>query len=557
VSASEREDVLLRRVPAEQESILGAVDPHAAVTELITKVRIEATGSEDTAIRAALKHELDRIAQLVGAEPRPWTHWADGTDVPGDAFERLVDGADRRSAGQFQTPKWAADVMAGWLLERPVRLLLDPGVGSGRLFLAAAKTRLHRPGRMLGLDIDPVSLAMANLNMILRDLQQVELRHTDFLLDDLRERPDAVICNPPYSRHHVIPSTRKEAIHSGFERRLGLRFSHQAGLHVLFLVRALECLQDGGRMAFITPSQWLHANYGLAIKKLLLERVRIDGLIVFDNDEPIFAGASTAATIVLISHGHAPRETAPVVRLRVPYPPVTQVLAALAGRKSPIPVENAELRPDQPWDRPATPPRRGRRLGELARVCRGIATGCNSFFVLSEADRRAHKLNRRYLLPCIATPRLIPDLELSLDLLEQLPIDTARWLLACRHPAAEHRGDALGRYLRYGRIEHRADQSYLARHRRPWYAPERRDTAPILFTYLNKKRPRFIRNRAGAAPLNTFLILEPVDGIDADALWAALNRPSVLDQLMYARRDYGRGLWKIERHELDQLRVRL
>jgi hypothetical protein len=54
--------------------------------------------------------------------------------------------------------------------------------------------------------------------------------------------------------------------------------------------------------------------------------------------------------------------------------------------------------------------------------------------------------------------------------------------------------------------------------RNPWYAPESRGECPILFTYFNRERPRFIRNTADALPLNNFLIVEPKLRVDADQL---------------------------------------
>lgn len=534
------------------------MSPETLIAEFVDRVREEASSPGSGDLRRALAAELRRVARAFKRDPSVWAPWADGIDVPGEAYEALVSGADRRRAGQFQTPSWAADLMAAWLLQEPCEVLLDPGVGAGRLLFRAARRPEPGPQRLIGLDVDPVSLEMARVNLLVRGAENFGLRRANFLLASLRERPDGLTCNPPYSRHHAIPAEDKEAIHAGFEQRLGLRFSRLAGLHVLFLVRALEIVRDGGRLAFITPAEWLDVNYGRTIKRFVLDCARVEALVIFEHDHLFFDGALTTAAITLLrkrSPGAGPTR---IVRIPRRLPEIEEVLAALAGEATRLSVDTVELTADGKWSRPG--PRhqpRGTPLANLARVRRGIATGCNRFFVISEASRREHLLDPAPLRPCITTPRLIGGNELSLKDIERLPDDVPRWVLDCRDPKAEHGNDALGKYLRWGMEAHQAHAGYLASRREPWYALERRGDSPILFTYMNRERPRFIRNRARAVPLNTFLIVEPHEGVDEDELWRALNGEHVLRQLANERRNYGGGLWKLEPAELGGIRVQL
>lgn len=539
-------------------SYRGLVSADALISEFVERVRDQASSRKPEEIRRALAVELRKVARAHARNPDAWSPWADGIDVPGDAYEALVNGADRRQAGQFQTPAWAADLMAAWLLQEPCELLLDPGVGTGRLLFRAAQRPEPGPERLLGLDIDPVSLEMARVNLLLRSIAHCSLRQANFLLASLRERPDALTCNPPYSRHHAIPVADKEAIHAGFEKRLGLRLSRLASLHVLFLVRALEVIRDAGRLAFITPAEWLDVNYGRAIKRFVLDRAHVEALVLWEHDHLFFNGALTTAAITLLRVGTPAPGPTRVVRLPRRPPEVEEVLTAIAGERTKLRVDEVELTADTKWSRPVgRRARRGTPLRELARVRRGIATGCNRFFVASERLRRERGLELAYLRPCIATPRLVSGDELTLHDLRRLPDEVPRWVLDYREPGAERRDDALGKYLRSGMSAHQAHAGYLASRREPWYALERRETSPILFTYMNRERPRFIRNRAGAVPLNTFLIVEPHEGANADQVWRALNAEHVMRQLVGARRNYGGGLWKLEPRELSDLRLRL
>jgi adenine-specific DNA-methyltransferase len=521
---------------------------HPAVVDLVDRIRARSVDRSPAAMRAAIAAELR--AQARSLDPVRDAALGDGFDAVGLAYEALLPGPERRVAGQFQTPLWAADLMAGWLLQEPTELLADPGVGSGRLLFRAAERPETSPAAYLGLDIDPLALAMSRANFRLRGIGSVRLRRRNFLLDPLRERPDALTCNPPYSRHHAIQPTEKEAIHRGFEERLGIRFSRLASLHALFLVRALEVLADGGRMAFITPAEWLDVNYGQRIKAFLLDQAHVEAIIFLPEDQLFFDGALTTAAITLIRKERS-AVGAQIIRLPPHQPPVDKVLERL-NRSA----RRLRLRPDQKWSRRAQPRAGGRPLDDLARIRRGVATGCNRFFVLSEAARQEHRLRRAWLRPCLTSPRLVEGTTFTEADWDALPASVPRWILDCRDPTAEGSTTALGRYVRHGRAIG-VSRGYLAEHRRPWYALEGRRVSPILFTYMNRAQPRFIRNEINAVPLNTFLIIEPEPGVDPDQLASALNSPHVFRQLEGGRRMYGGGLWKLEPGELGQLRVRV
>jgi adenine-specific DNA-methyltransferase len=532
------------------------VTPTQAIEELVAKVRSAMTEDVPSA-RAAFETELRRVRAEAELSPDDWSAWADGADVIGTAYETLVSGADRRAKGQFQTPFWAADLMAAWLLQHQPKLVMDPGVGAGRLLFRTARHAGTDIPELLGFDIDPICLAMADVNLRLRGAQAFKLAERNFMIDQVPERPDGLICNPPYSRHHAIPADQKAALHAGIEERLDLRLSRLAALHVLFLVRALEVVQDGGHIAFITPADWLDVNYGRKVKQYVLEHANVEAIVLFDDDHLFFDGALTSAAITLLRKKTGGGGSTRVIRLPAELPPVDDVLKAINGSPGKLAVTEVALSDSVKWSRPTGIVAEGTPLRELARIRRGIATGCNKFFVISEARRRELGLDEDDLKRCITGPKLVEGTELTNQDLEALPDTTPRWALECRAPQAEEGDDAIGRYLRWGMEELQAHTGYLARSRKPWYALEQRSNVAILFTYMNRQRPRFIRNSAGAVPLNTFLIVEPNDGVDPDALCDALNAPETLAQLEQLRRNYGGGLWKLEPSEVASLQVSL
>lgn len=194
-------------------------------------------------------------------------------------------------------------------------------------------------------------------------------------------------------------------------------------------------------------------------------------------------------------------------------------------------------------------------LGELANVRRGVATGCNAFFVLSDQQRREHGLHRCSLRPCAASPRVITSNAIDETSMAALPDTAPRWLLM---PTRQRRGGPLERYLGLAKQMGVHDR-YLVRQRldagHPWWQVEANFDAPILFSYLNRDHPRFVHNPLDAVPLNNWLVIQPHEGIDHEALVAALREPAIEGRLHDDARRYGKGLWKLEPAELKALRL--
>lgn len=526
--------------------------PEALVQRLLDQTKKTA----DVLDYEGLRTSYEQVLGALEVSPAESHIWRDGTDVIGATYERLLSGALRRDAGQFFTPFWAGEVMAGWLFEEEIDLLLDPGCGSGGLLVPAARHPRRGSARLLGIDLDPLAIKMADANRRVRAIEQLDLRVANFLLEPFDERPGGVICNPPYSRHHVIPAADKMAIHNGFTQRLGIAISRLAALHVLFLLRALEVSSDDARIAFITPSSWLDVNYGRRVKRWLLEHAHVEAMILIDAEHLFFDGALTTAAITLIRKGAPSDRATKILRLSGGLPEPAEVLALLRNEPSEtkLLVESVCLSANEKWAGAKPKPRAGVPLKDVARIRRGIATGANGFFVISEQTRRKRGIPVEQLKPCVTSPRAITLSELTEEAFAALPEDVPRWLVDSPEPAAGQAKTPLGVYLRYGRRK-RVHKGYLAANRKLWYSLEQRGKSPILFSYFNRSRPRFVRNVIGAVPLNNWLIVEPNDGIDLGELYEALTSENAMRQLRERSRVYGAGLWKLEPSELGEIRL--
>jgi adenine-specific DNA-methyltransferase len=99
-----------------------------------------------------------------------------------------------------------------------------------------------------------------------------------------------------------------------------------------------------------------------------------------------------------------------------------------------------------------------------------------------------------------------------------------------------------------------AADSYIARHRRPWWRVRLGEPPPILATYMARRPPAFVRNLAGARYLNIAHGIYPREPLPAAALdgLAEFLRGCVMHG---QGRVYAGGLLKFEPGDMQRLPV--
>lgn len=468
-----------------------------------------------------------------------------GEDPLGDALCALRSPAERRPLGATYTPRPIVDAMIRWAAERvrPARVV-DPGCGSGRFLLAAG--RAFPRAQLVGVEIDPLAAALARANLasagLARQARVHEADYRDLVLDDVAGAT-LFAGNPPYVRHHAI-APRWKAWLSARAAARGLAASQLAGLHVHFLLATAELARPGDAGIFITAAEWLDVGYGALARALLSGPLGLARLDVLDPALRAFPDAQATAAICAFEVGgeHA---AARVRRVRS-----LARLAPLAGGRQ---VARARLAGESRWSQLAGATRRageGIELGELCRVHRGQVTGANRVWI---AGADTPPLPAPVLIPAVTRARELfaAGVELApgaaLRRVVDLPADLGEF-------ADEDRA-RVERFLAWAR-RRGADLPYVARHRSPWWAVRLLPPAPILVTYMARRPPAFVRNRAGARHLNIAHGLyprQPMSPAELEALTAALR--AAADQA--AGRTYAGGLMKLEPREIERLRIRL
>lgn len=464
-----------------------------------------------------------------------------------------------REKGQFWTPDWVAEAMVAYVLSGGSPHVFDPAVGSGAFFRAAKAVgqRIGRHVELLGTEVFAEALAEARERGLSSD-DLANVRITDFV----RNPPDGpftgIVANPPYIRHHRLPADLKVFLKALTTRLIGRPLDGRAGLHVFFLIRALERLGPGGRLAFILPADIAEGVFAPTLWGWVGRHYRLDAVVTFDRDAAPFPGVDTNALVFLVARA-APQATFLWARCHERGAAFSDW--ALGGLRHQAAGMTLTLRNVKEALRtglsrpPSNTPRDALVLRDFAKVLRGIATGANDFFFLTR-DRAAELgIPAEFLVPAVGRTRDIAGDTIAPERLTELDAAGRPTLLFSPDGRMiESFPPSVREYLKHGEALGLPTRALIAS-RRPWYKMETRTPPPYLFAYLGRRHARFIRNTAQVVPLTGFLCVYPrsQEPRGIEALWRVLSHPDTVANLPLVGKSYGGGAIKVEPRALESL----
>ena len=474
---------------------------------------------------------------------------------------------ERNRMGQFATPTVLAIDILRYARDEfgqseKIRFI-DPAVGTGS-FYSALLTMFPKTciDAAVGYEIDPYYGAPAvklwkeiGLNVRLEDFTRARPPPDP-------EKFNLLICNPPYVRHHHIVNDEKQRLKSYVCESSGMEISGLAGLYCYFIGLSHTWMARGGLAGWLIPSEFMDVNYGFSVKRYLLDKVTLLHIHRFAPNDVQFGDALVSSAVVWF------RKEAPSRAHEVRFTYGGSLERPNLERL--VPVET--LRRDPKWTR--YPTQTGYTnldtpiLSDFFRIKRGLATGDNSYFILSVEDIERRKLPPDAFQPILPNPRYLPEDVVAADAKGNPMLDRRLFLLNCQLEEEQIRWQypALWKYLQAGKAKGIAER-YICRHRTLWYTQEHRPPSPFVCTYFGRNdkkngRPfRFILNHSRATAANVYLMLYPKElltcALDGDPtlktrIWRILNDISPKTMLGEGR-VYGGGLHKLEPKELGNV----
>lgn len=461
-------------------------------------------------------------------------------------YIRITDLEHRKKYAQFFTPEAISDFMAEWVYaDGQGKHVLEPAYGLG--IFSRSLMKLDQQINVMAYETDQHILDISRSNLATQKIKTVTLNNHDYLTASWTDKYDGIICNPPYQKFHDYDNNRLVPV---VNEKLNSHLSKFTNLYTLFLMKSLSQLKEGGRCAYIIPSEFLNADYGVEVKRYLLSLDRRLHFIIISFEENVFEGAITTACIVLCEN----LPSNGIVR----FSQIDKIsdLRRTLDHYQARPCE--ELRPEVKWKNyyGACNSLKYKYLIDFstyAKVSRGIATGANNYYTFSKDKAKKYAIPQEALLRCVCHCTDIDKTIFTEEDFKRLEDDNRALYLF--NGVGNESCPSVTEYINLGEKEGVQDR-YLCHSRSPWYAIEKRVPAPIWVSVFNRDRLKFVRNEAMISNLTTFhcLYLNSMF-VDADVLFAYLLTNMAYQIFLDNSRQYGNGLVKFEPNDLNKAKV--
>lgn len=284
----------------------------------------------------------DRLSNLIEAISRKRLGLKDvEPDIIGRSYEYLIrkfaEGSGQ-SAGEFYTPAEVGLVMARILAPAPGMEVYDPTCGSGGLLvkceielerrMALSSKKNYAPLKLHGQEFIPATWAMANMNMIIHDMEgQIEIGDTmkspKFVERGQIKRFDRVVANPMWNQdsqslpYLAVDKDQNFFANDPFERFTDPGHRDEQGNPRILTVPAssadwawmlhiLHSLKDDGRAAVVLDTGAASRGSGNAnrnkekdVRKWFVDHDLIEGVLYLP--ENLFYNTSAPGVVILLS----------------------------------------------------------------------------------------------------------------------------------------------------------------------------------------------------------------------------------------------------------------
>ncbi len=448
----------------------------------------------------------------------------------------------RKKYAQFFTPVQISDFMASWVLDgkEGYQSILEPAIGLG--VFSRSMLKINHDIRVVGYDIDESIFNYATGNFANSRLN-VTINLENYLTSSWSDKYDGIICNPPYLKFHDYDNAKFVPL---VNNKLKTHLNGFTNIYTLFLLKSIYQLKDGGRMAYIIPSEFLNSDYGVEVKRALLQSGVLKHIIIVDFTQCAFDDALTTACILLC---HKDKRTDCVTFSNIQD--VANLSTCFADNTA---YNYRELNPEVKWKRyyEETNSSKYNHLipfSTFAKVSRGIATGANNYFTFKASKIDEYNLPEECFRRCICHSTDVRNQVLTEDDFDEIANEDKTVYLF--NGCSDDNNAQVRSYINLGEANG-INEKYLTASRNPWYALENREPSPIWVSVFNRNGLRFVRNKANVYNLTTFHCVYNISEIDTDILFAYLVTDLAKEIFLDNSRQYGNGLVKFEPNDLNK-----
>ena len=457
-------------------------------------------------------------------------------------YVKITSIDHRKKYAQFFTPEQISDFMASWVIggKKGKIDILEPAFGLG--VFSRSLYKLNPQIRVVGYDIDKKICTYASQNFE-SPQYDISINNENYLTASWTEKYDVIICNPPYLKFHDYDNATLIPI---VNSKLHTHLNGFTNIYTLFLLKSIFQMKEGARMAYIIPSEFLNSDYGVEVKRTLIQSGVLKHVIIVDFTQCAFDDALTTACILLCENDTR-SDSIHFSNINN----VSELHTSLVEYKT---YASHLLNPEVKWKQYYEDTKSSRYndlvpFSTFAKVSRGIATGANDYFTFTVSKIDSYNIPEKAFRRCICHAVDVQNHIFTEDDFESLVNrDKAAFLFnGCACENEPH----VQKYIRLGE-EIGINKRYLTASRTPWYALENRQPSPIWVCVFNRNGLRFVRNKAGVYNLTTFHCVYNGGVIDTDLLFAYLVTNVAKEIFLDNSRQYGNGLVKFEPNDLNK-----
>jgi hypothetical protein len=474
----------------------------------------------------------------------------------------------RRSIGAFYTPFTVSTALSKWGIRTKSDRILEPCFG-GCTFLEAAIERFKAFGHtrteknLFGCDLDPLAFQYLRTK-IANDALMNNFFLQDFMSfaphsSDQREQFDLVIGNPPYIRHGKFGSQQRETLEA-WRNLYGININRRASLWAYFVMHSLNFLKHGGRVAWVLPGSFLHADYAASIREALSSKFK--RILAITIAERLFVSEGTEeTTVVLLAEGYGlPPQANFISTICVDsLADFVQFLDSgcqLADLSERVYTGHGMVPQDAATTHFALSQHDSIvNFGDIANLSIGLVVGDTKFFVKSKADWKKEKIDRQHLRYILPRSQWVSGIELTIDD-ATFQINSNVPCLALNSPS-NPRAETLLRYLNSYDISKRKGNATFGK-REPWYQFFDNKIPDAFFVFMTSLGPRVVLNSTPYSATNSVYRVFFKEGITLkQRKLAAISIHSTFSQLSAEIEGYARGsgALKLEPSTAQKIRI--
>jgi adenine-specific DNA-methyltransferase len=195
--------------------------------------------------------------------------------------------------GQYFTPNMVADFMINLSDIPATAKILEPSCGEG-IFLELLKHKgFHN---LTAYEIDD---SLAN--------KYPFVKHESFVTANIKDNFDLIIGNPPYIRWKNMQNELKNELKHHY--LWNKYFNSLCDYSYIFILKAIELLNENGQLIFICPEYWLNTTHSVTLRDYMVQNGYFEKIYHF-NETPIFE--KVTVSIIIFKYIKSKHKTATI-----------------------------------------------------------------------------------------------------------------------------------------------------------------------------------------------------------------------------------------------------